>query len=245
MGTPNTISEVSICNLALSRMGSTQLITSITGTQLSPAASQCQVWYPQDRDALLSDFPWPFAEAYMVLNEVAGPETTQTRANAQWLRSYRYPPDCLKMRRCIRTPPPFLSAGIPTTTGNFGINYMCNEPWRRAVGDAYPVSYGLGNDANGKLIVSDWYGPYGITAIYGQAVSDPTQFETDFVDTLAWRLAADLAMGLGFDDKKRKYAEEMYERTIRKARATHMNELQSDIPFLRRQSEVIRARWGG
>ena len=61
-------------NLALSRIGSTQAITSITGTGLPVSAQQAQLWYDQTRVAMLSDFPYPFAEAYFVLNEVAGPE---------------------------------------------------------------------------------------------------------------------------------------------------------------------------
>jgi hypothetical protein len=193
---------------------------------------------------MLSDFPWPWTETYFLLAQVAGPETTKARANAQWLRSYRYPPDCLKMRRIVLTPPP-INATIPQTTGTLGISYADNEPWRRAAGDAYPVSYGLGNDANGVLIMSDFYGTYGLTAIYTSAVTDPTQFASDFTDCLSWRLAADLAMGLGFDSNKREYAEKMYNETIRKIRATHYNEMSSDIPWLRRQSEVVRARWGG
>lgn len=243
MGTPNSISEVSISNVALARMGSTQTITSFADG--SNEAAQCSIFYPFDRDAMLSDFPYPWAEAYFNLAEVVGPETTQSRANAQWIRSYRYPSDCLKLRQVIVTPAPLLASSLPQTTGNNGINYWYNEPWRRLVGNAYPISYGLSNDSIGRLITSDFLTPYGLTAVYTQRVSDPSQFATDFADALAWRLAADLAMGLGFSDAKRKYAEEKYDSVMHKCRATAMNEQQSDVPYLRRQSEVIRARWGG
>lgn len=243
MGTPAQNSEIAICNLALARMGSTQKITSFQDG--SDAAAQCAQFYPFDRDAMLADFPYPWAEAYNNLVEVAGPETTQTRANAQWIRSYRYPTDCAKMRRIIQTPPPIAGTSPPQTTGTTGINYWCNEPWRRAVGDAYPVSYGLGNDDIGRLIMSDFYGPIGLTAIYTQSVSDPSQFSTDFAEALAWRLASDLAMSFAYDDKKRQYCDGEYLKKVACARATAMNEIQSDVPFLRRQSEVIRARWGG
>lgn len=236
-------SEVGIVNLALSRMGSTQVISAFDG--LSNEAIQGALWYPQTRDAILADFPYPWAEAYFVLPEVAGPETTQTRANAQWLRSYRYPSDCLKLRRIVRTPYALLAGGIPQTTGGNGINYWYNEPWRRAVGDAYPVSYGLGNDSIGRLIMSDWYGCNGLTAIYTQAVTDPTQFDADFTDTLVWRLAVELSMSLGFSATIRQQCEKMYEGTIRKARATAYNAIASDIPYIRTQAETIRARWGG
>lgn len=236
MPTANVISEASICSLAISRTGSTETISSLT--EGSNAANQCLIWYPQDRDASLTDFPWPFAQAYIPLVEIAGPETTQDRANAVWMRSYRYPTDCLKMRRIVRTPFP-LSAPVDPST-----NYYQNEAWRRAVGDAVPVSYAMSSDADGRLITSDGYGPNGLTAVYTMAVQDPTIFDADFVDFLTWRLAADLAMPLGRDDAKRKYCQDMYTLTKGSTRAAHMNQTQSDIPQVRWQSETTRARWG-
>lgn len=239
--TTNQLSEVGCCNLALSRIGSTQQITSFNDG--SNEAAQASLWYPQVRDSLLNDFPWPWTEAYVPLVEVAGPETTEQRANAVWYRSYRYPSDCLKMRRIVRTPYP-ITTSPPQTTGTVAINYACNQAWRRAVGDAYPVSYALSNDATGRLIVSDQYGPNGLTAVYTQGVTDPTQFSADFVDLLVWRLAVEFAMGLAFSDAKRQWAEKMYLSVKNAARAATMNETQSDIPFVTWQSQMVRARWG-
>ncbi len=233
--TANVISEITISNQALSRMGSTQTITSFADG--SNEADQCLLWYAQDRDALLNDFVWPWAEAYVPLAEVAGPETTNDRANAVWMRSYRYPADCLKMRRMVCTPFPLSG----TITGQ--INYYQNEAWRRAVGDAQPISYALSSDDTGKLIVTDAYGQNGVTAVYTRAVSDPTQFDADFVDLFTWRLACDLAMGLGRDDAKRAYANKMYSDLKGSTRAAQMNQMQSDIPSVRWQSETVRARW--
>lgn len=241
MGTPATLSEATICNMALGRIGSTQIISAFDGS--SNEAIQCAFWYPADRDQMLAEFPWPWAEAYSNLVEVTGPETTQTRANAQWMRSFRYPTDCLKLRRLVLTPQSLLATSPPQTTGLPGINYWCNETWRRVIGDALPVSYGLGNDASGRLIMTDFYGAQGITAVYTQAVSDPTQFEADFQDALAWRLARDLAKSLSFSDKVYHDCKEMAEMTARSAHATAMNSLQSDVPWLRNQAEVIRRRW--
>lgn len=242
MGTPDYISEVSIVNNALNRIGSTQQITSFSDGSIE--AAQAAMIYPSERNRLLNTFPWPFAEAYFDLVQVEGPETSGDRANAQWLRSYRYPTDCLKLRRVVIKPQP-AGSSLPQTTGTTGINYWCNEPWRRAVGDAYPVSYGMGSDTAGKLIMSDFYDTYGLTAIYTQAVSDPSQFETDFADALTWEVASEMAMGLAYSDSKRDHADKMAEKSTRMAIVTAMNSLASDIPHLRRQSEVIRARWGG
>lgn len=244
MTTINAISEASICNMALARMGSTQTITTLASTDRSNEAAQCRIWYPQDRDAILCDFPWPWAEAYAELDQVAGPEINGLVANAQWARSYRNPPDCLKIRRVVSTPAP-VATSPPQTTGNFTLYPYQNQPWKRAVGNPYPISYGIGSDTTGRLIFSDSFGEFGagLTCVYTAAVADPSQFAADFADTLAWRLAADLAMGLGFSDAKRQFAETMYERTIRKSRSAQENEQQSDIPLVRTQSEMINRRW--
>lgn len=241
----NAITEASICNQALSRMGSTQTITSLDISDRSNEAKQARLWYPSDRDAMLNDFPWPWAESYQVLDQVAGPEIDGQVANPQWSRTYRYPSDCLKVRRLVDTQPTLTGGAIPQTTG-LSTNYgYTNEPWKRAEGQPYPISFGIGHDATGRLIETDSFGcGFGITCIYTAAVQDPTQFSADFADALAWRLAADFAMGLGFSDSKRQYAEEMYKRVIYKARAALMNEQQSSIPYVRYQSEVTRARWG-
>lgn len=243
--TVNAITEASICNQALSRAGSTQSITSLNPSDTSVEADQCRIWYPQDRDSMLADFPYPWAEAYLNLAQVAGPEIDGNVANAQWARSYRYPPDCLKIRRLVPTPLTSTPQSPPQTTGP--VNYgWGNQPWKRPEGQPYPISYGIGHDVTGRLLMTDFWGcGYGLTAVYTQSVQDPTQFAADFADALSWRLASDLAMGLGYSDSRRQYAERMYRDTIYKARATQFNEMQGDIPFLRRQSEVIRARWGG
>lgn len=244
MGTPNLVSEASICNLALKRAGSNQQIGALTDQ--TNEASTCALFYPQDRDAILNDFPFPWSEVYFLLTQVAGPETTNSRANAQWLRSFRYPSDCLKLHRVVFTPTPLVGVVIPQTTGVFGINYWYNESWRRAVGDAYPVPYGLSQDSQGLLICMDMYNTqYGMTAIYTGNSTNPAVFHADFIDHLAWRLGGDLAMALSYDVKKREYCMKMAEETKCKVRAASFNEMQSDIPYLRHQAETIRARWGG
>ncbi len=245
MTSPYDIQEAGICNQALSRAGSTQSITSLNPSDTSVEADQCRIWYPALRDASLADFPYPWAESYLNLAQVAGPEIDGNVANAQWARTYRYPPDCLKIRRLVPTPVSG-SDTIPQTTGPAGGYGYGNEPWKRPEGQPYPISYSIGHDATGRLLETDFWGNgYGLTAVYTAKVEDPTQFSADFADMLAWRLAIDLAFALGFSDQRRSNAQRMYEEVVRKQRATQFNESQGDIPWLRRQSEVIRARWGG
>lgn len=230
MPTPNTISEVSIANLALLRVGSTQSITSFAdGSNEANVAANA---YPQCRDALLADFPWPWAKAESPLAQVAGPETTKARARTEWSRSYRYPSDCVRMLALLPTP---ATSDLP---------YGYSQTWNRDATNPIPVDFDVGSDASGRLILTDFVGSgYGVTAIYTSKVADPNQFAPDFADALAWRLAVDLAMGLAFSDSKRQAAERGYESTIRKARATAMNETRTAISQIGYKSSTIRARW--
>lgn len=240
--TASTISEASICNMALGRIGSTQTITSFGDG--SNEANQCALWYPQDRDAMLSDYPFPWSTGYQQLAQVAGPEINGQIANAEWSRTYRYPSDCLKLRRVVATDLQ-ASTSIPQTTGVMALYPSINRSWRRAAGDPSPISFSEGQDATGRLIMTDAYGDgAGLTAVYTRKVEDPTQMAADFADALAWRVAMDLAMSLGFSDGKRQWCAREYEQWVRRARASAQNAGQSDIPLISYQSETVRARWG-
>ena len=230
MTTANTISEVSIANLALLRVGSTQTISSFTDG--SNEANQAGAAYPQCRDAVLADFPWPWAKAETPLSQVAGPEINKLRARAEWSRSYRYPSDAVKILSLMPTP---AKSDIP---------YGYSQTWKRDPTNPSPIDFDIGSDSQGRLILTDCYGiGNGMTAIYTQKVSDPNQFSPDFADALAWRIAIDLSMGLAFSDQKRQGAEHGYEMTMRKARATAMNEVRTAISQISYRSRTVRARW--
>lgn len=85
-------SVVQICNIALSRVGQSQRIDSL-GEQ-SAAAEQCTLHYELCRDEVLRDFPWPFAEARVVLADIGSPPTN-------WCYRYRYPTDCIQARYLV------------------------------------------------------------------------------------------------------------------------------------------------
>lgn len=86
------ISEVTICNIALFRIGHGQKIDSLS--ESSAAAEYCRVLYPVCRDRLLEAFPWNFARKRIVLADIGTPPTN-------WDFQYQYPPDCLKVREII------------------------------------------------------------------------------------------------------------------------------------------------
>lgn len=81
-----TLSVVSICNIALSRVAVARQITSLD--EQSEEARLCSLHYEPARDTTLRDHPWPFARRRVALALVAeDPE-------ADWAFSYRYPTDC-------------------------------------------------------------------------------------------------------------------------------------------------------
>lgn len=78
--------------MALSRIGQSQIIQSMT--EKSEAARKCNLFFEQCRDAVLSDFPWPFATKFQALADIGSPPTN-------WSYRYRYPQDCLMARRIV------------------------------------------------------------------------------------------------------------------------------------------------
>lgn len=83
-------SVVGICNIALTRIGQSDPIVSLT--EQSKAAELCSLHYDACRDEVLRDFDWPFAEARVFLAAIGTPPTN-------WAYRYRYPNDCIKARR--------------------------------------------------------------------------------------------------------------------------------------------------
>lgn len=83
------ISEVSICNLALFRIGHTQRIDSLT--EASVAAELCNILYPIVRDRIIEAGDWSFARKRVTLASVGDPPDN-------WAYQYQYPSDCAKAR---------------------------------------------------------------------------------------------------------------------------------------------------
>lgn len=93
-------SEIEICNIALLRVGVSRTINSFD--EKSKEAGICRAFYYHVRDALLSDFPWRFAQKNKSLALL---ESSQIG----WSYAYRYPADCLRIIKIIswlRNPTP-------------------------------------------------------------------------------------------------------------------------------------------
>lgn len=87
-----SVSAVSICNMALTRIGQPKITSLSQGTK---AADLCQLHYEPTRDSVLRDHPWNFAQAYA---ELARSSTTPA---FEFDYSYTLPTDpyCLKVIR--------------------------------------------------------------------------------------------------------------------------------------------------
>ena len=83
-------SQVDIYNLALARVGHTQLVASTE--EGSNEALLCNVFYEQSRDFILREFPWRFAKRRTAL------ALTAEQPTEVWGYCYVLPPDCLKVR---------------------------------------------------------------------------------------------------------------------------------------------------
>lgn len=85
-----SISDVEICNLALSKIGQSTINTL---SEASVEAEMCALYYPNVRDNLLRSFPWNFCNKSVQLGEAA----TSIPENDFWEYLYVYPSDCLKI----------------------------------------------------------------------------------------------------------------------------------------------------
>lgn len=79
-------SEVDICNLALSHIGTKSTISALN--EQSNEARQCNIHYALARDFVLRVHPWGFAEKILALALLSDPPPS-------WLYRYQYPTDCV------------------------------------------------------------------------------------------------------------------------------------------------------
>jgi len=87
-------SKVEVANLALSHLGIGKEIANID-TEKSEEAAAIRRFYDVALGIVLSDCPWPFATRIAALALVA------SEPNTEWAYSYRYPTDCLYVRRVL------------------------------------------------------------------------------------------------------------------------------------------------
>jgi hypothetical protein len=206
-------SPVGICNLALRRVGAKRTISALT--ESSQEAQVCNAMYPHARDTVLDTSPWPFAMRYADLALV------EEDPSNEWAYSYRYPANCLKIRRIV------------SASNSQPVRWTDN--WR--MWNSTPqIPFEIGSDDQGVLLYTN---QQDAQVAYTSKFTDASFFTPLFADAVTWRLAADIAMPLSISDTIRQTCETFYTWALSEAVAAARNEEQLDQ---QQSSEFTRAR---
>ena len=199
-------SKTVIANLALSHLQVGKEIADLD-TENSEEANACRRFYDEARNKALRDFNWPFATKITSLVEL------EERPNDEWGYSYRYPSDCVNMRKIL--------SGI-------------RNDHRQS-----RVPYRVAKDDSGLVLFCDLYA---VQAEYTERVEAVELYPPDFVLALSYLLAKYVAPRITGGDpfKLGDKADANYMAEISNARANAMNEEQpDDLP----EAEFIRERY--
>lgn len=196
-----------ICNLALSHLGIGKEIEDLE-TDTSQEAEACRLFFTVAQDVTLRGFPWPFATKIEALDLVE----ELTADTDEWGYSYRYPSDCLKLRRVI--------------------SGMRNDSPQSK------VPYDVGRDDTGQLVFCD---ETDAMMEYTYRETDPSKYPIDFIMALSYFLAHLIAPRLTKGDpfKLAQQNLQMHLLTLQKAQADGYNERQPDLEV---DSSFIRGR---
>jgi hypothetical protein len=197
-------SKTEIWNMSMGHLGIGKQITS--PTEQSAEAQACRVFWDTCLAATQEDFPLPLTRKVAVLNLVG------EDPDDDWAYSYRYPVDCVRIRRII--------------TG---------DPY----GDRQSrVDYEIGSDSQGRLVYTD---QENAEIVYSALNTDPSQWPASLVLAISYRLASLVASRLTQGDpfKLGEKAYVMYQNEITNSQANQVNEEQNDEEP---DSEFIRTR---
>jgi hypothetical protein len=197
-------SAVEICNLALSHLGHTKRISSFT--EQSEEARLCSIFYEIVRDIVLREYKWPFASVISALGLV------EEDPNDEWSYSYRYPSDCLDVRRIL--------GGLRNDTRESRVPYLISQ------------------DSSGRILYCDIEDAF---IEYTKREDDTSFYPPDFVMALSYRIASYLAPALTGGDPYglQQKTLQLYQIEISRASSSSFNEQQDEqLP----QSEFINAR---
>ena len=189
-------SDVTICNLALTRLGHST-ITSLD--QITKGATLCNLHYPICRDAVLRAHTWNFAIRRASL-------ASDATATVPFEYTYRFPlpDDCLKV---IRT----------SCEADGGVSAGAVYGWPGLVGGGVAPSYRI----EGKAIMTN---DSTMLIEYIARIVDVAQFDALFVDCLASRIAAEIATALTDNASMASGMLDVYRQKISEARSVDAQE---------------------
>jgi hypothetical protein len=203
-------SVVAIWNLALQRIGVTVRVQA--EDEGTVEASSCAICWSTVLDAVLEDFPWPFAKRQVALAELS----SVTRVG--WEHVYALPADFVQAQ-AILSEETRLSL-LPSES---------RTPFEIVADDA----------ADGKVLCCD-IAQTDIDALeYTARITNPSTYSGSFVSAVAWRMATELALALPKDANKAQVAWKMYQYEIGNAFAAALRGNHEDQPL---EGSGIRAR---
>lgn len=190
------MAEIDICNRALYRIGHTEKVTAIDGSDTTQSAVLCTDLYSKVRDELLATFDWRFAKLVAVLAEDA------TIDRPDWTYAYALPSDCLAPRE--------IWSGLRLSAAEDRIPFETQSNAAKTAQllfcDVEPVTTGDTVDQAPQLK-------------YTARITDTGAFPALFADALAWALAAELAMPLSASERMANRAAQMAALSLQDAMA--------------------------
>lgn len=214
--------QVQICNLALSRIG-TDIGIADFDTEQSKEASACRLHYDPALEFVLEAMEWNFATRRVTLAEL------EEDPPADWDYAYQYPTDCVKLRRIISSEGE-RRIGRVVAGSDVLSPVLLNE-------SRIPFQIELNEDGDSRRILCD---EPDAVAVYTARVEDPSFYPGTFVKALSLYLAHELCMPMRVDDRRRQAIMQEYLLMVSVAGANSLNEQRTDLPPL---PESVRARF--
>jgi hypothetical protein len=198
-------SRTEIANLALRHIGIGKAIGNID-TENSEEARAARRYYDIALESTFRDFDWPFATKYQSLGLV------EENPNTEWVYSYRYPADCLKIRKILSS--------------------LANDNRQSR------IDFVEAQDSSGKLIFTN---AKDAVVKYTPFTNNVSIYPPDFIRSFSFRLAADMAPSLTAGDPFAVGDKALgkYGLELSRAQANAGNEEQEEE---HPESEYIRAR---
>lgn len=215
-------SKVDICNMALSdiRAGGINDIEEAT-----PQARACRLKYDVVRDRLLTEIAWQFNRSIRPL----APVTTEI---FNWVFSYQYPVDCLKINRLIGEHEELTGDAAGYISRRLDSTLV--SPYERKQQIPYEVFTFNGS----KLIGTN---EPNLRIDFAMKVTDPNTFSNDFILAFAHLLASEIAVPLVGGDKGRQFRSDslqLYREYVGAALSNDLNDQYS----MAGESEFITVR---
>jgi hypothetical protein len=162
---------IDICNLALSRVGAARIQSLDDNTK---AARECTTILPFSRDAVLRSYDWAFARKRLDLALL-----DETVTGFDYI--YKYPTDCICIRKITD-----INGAMTSIVWDWNTQKYVSS-------GKIKYEIGVSSDLNTNVVLTN---TELAELVYTARVTNANLYDSLFVEALAWKLAADLAMPL-------------------------------------------------